>query len=295
MDGVDRSLRLSEPTPSAGGLLLREASATPRSRPTPCSPAAATEPRPSPVAAPGSRRRRLPPGRRRWLSGSSPVAPGLRRLRPASRRWRLPGLTGGRSRVSRGGRPVASTLRPASGPPPVSRRATSAPTRHPRSGGPVAFDSHATADGHRRPLPGHRGGSTPVVVSIARAGAGRAPDHPARPGQASVPVDVAAFGAPVESTTDTVDAYAAQWAAEAEAAERRRYQGHYQSLRIGFESNRRPGRGRPDCARGPWSTIAGPSSTPPTPANCTRPATGSGPTAGSGPRTRRVARVRPMA
>ncbi|WP_430500057.1 toxin glutamine deamidase domain-containing protein [Micromonospora trifolii] len=38
---------------------------------------------------------------------------------------------------------------------------------------------------------------------------------------------------------ETNDAYAAQWAAAAEAAERRRYQDHYESLRIGFENNRR--------------------------------------------------------
>ncbi|MEW1589275.1 toxin glutamine deamidase domain-containing protein, partial [Micromonospora vinacea] len=38
---------------------------------------------------------------------------------------------------------------------------------------------------------------------------------------------------------DPNDSYAAQWAAAAEAAERRRYQDHYESLRIGFENNRR--------------------------------------------------------
>ena len=66
----------------------------------------------------------------------------------------------------------------------------------------------------------------------------RAPDHPAR-GRASIPVDVAAFGAPSVREPETNDAYAAQWAAAAEAAERRRYQDHYESLRIGFENNRR--------------------------------------------------------
>ncbi|MEV5210258.1 toxin glutamine deamidase domain-containing protein [Micromonospora sp. NPDC053740] len=66
----------------------------------------------------------------------------------------------------------------------------------------------------------------------------RAPDHPAR-GRASIPVDVAAFGAPSVREPETNDAYAAQWAAAAEAAERRRYQDHYESLRIAFENNRR--------------------------------------------------------
>ncbi|MEU8422833.1 toxin glutamine deamidase domain-containing protein [Micromonospora sp. NPDC048835] len=66
----------------------------------------------------------------------------------------------------------------------------------------------------------------------------RAPDHPAR-GRASMPVDVAAFGAPSVREPDTDDSYAAQWAAAAEAAERRRYQDHYESLRRGFETNRR--------------------------------------------------------
>ncbi|MGI5525613.1 toxin glutamine deamidase domain-containing protein [Micromonospora sp. CA-259024] len=66
----------------------------------------------------------------------------------------------------------------------------------------------------------------------------RAPEHPAR-GRASIPVDVAAFGDPSVPETETNDSYAARWAAEAEAAERRRYQGHYESQRTGFENNRR--------------------------------------------------------
>ncbi|MGC4855552.1 toxin glutamine deamidase domain-containing protein [Micromonospora sp. DT4] len=66
----------------------------------------------------------------------------------------------------------------------------------------------------------------------------RIPRQGAR-GRASVPVDVAAFGDPVVSTSEADDWYAAQWVAEAEAAERRRYQGHFESQRIGFENNRR--------------------------------------------------------
>ncbi|MEU5907676.1 toxin glutamine deamidase domain-containing protein [Micromonospora sp. NPDC047467] len=66
----------------------------------------------------------------------------------------------------------------------------------------------------------------------------RVPPHPAR-GRASVPDDVVAFGEPVVPARDDHDWYAARWAAEAEAAERRRYQGHYESQRTGFENNRR--------------------------------------------------------
>ncbi|MEV4211010.1 toxin glutamine deamidase domain-containing protein [Micromonospora sp. NPDC049662] len=58
-------------------------------------------------------------------------------------------------------------------------------------------------------------------------------------GRTSAPVDVVAFGDPMESTADVDDWYAAQWLAEAEAAERRRYQGHFEAQRIGFENNRR--------------------------------------------------------
>ncbi|WFE50176.1 toxin glutamine deamidase domain-containing protein [Micromonospora sp. WMMD1155] len=64
-----------------------------------------------------------------------------------------------------------------------------------------------------------------------------AAEHPAR-GRASIPVELV-FGDPVVPATETDDSYAAQWAAEAEAAERRRYQGHYESQRTGFERNRR--------------------------------------------------------
>ncbi|MET8362117.1 toxin glutamine deamidase domain-containing protein [Micromonospora sp. NPDC005194] len=65
----------------------------------------------------------------------------------------------------------------------------------------------------------------------------RVPRQRAR-GRASVPVDVLAFGDPSVSVTES-DGYAARWVAEAEAAERRRYQGHYESQRTGFENNRR--------------------------------------------------------
>ncbi|WP_328650874.1 toxin glutamine deamidase domain-containing protein [Micromonospora sp. NBC_00330] len=118
----------------------------------------------------------------------------------------------------------------------------SAPTITPGPAAPVTFGVPTTTNG---PLPV---ASTPPAVgrfavpsrvpTRETPASVRAPDHPAR-GRASVPVDVAAFGAPSVREPETNDAYAAQWAAAAEAAERRRYQDHYESLRIGFENNRR--------------------------------------------------------
>ncbi|MFG1914040.1 toxin glutamine deamidase domain-containing protein [Micromonospora sp. NPDC048898] len=112
---------------------------------------------------------------------------------------------------------------------------------HVATSGPVAWSpSTGTATAATSPGP-----SAPVTSTTPEVGRPyapmrqvRPPDHPAR-GRASIPVDVVAFGDPVATTTDTIDWYAAQWAAEAEAAERRRYQGHYESQRTGFERNRR--------------------------------------------------------
>ncbi|MFY1619466.1 toxin glutamine deamidase domain-containing protein [Micromonospora sp. WMMD736] len=97
--------------------------------------------------------------------------------------------------------------------------------------------------------------TTPATGSAVAAPAGRhsAPERtapresvaPARVprqrtgGRGPAPVDVVAFGDPAESASDVDDWYAAQWLAEAEAAERRRYQGHFEAQRIGFENNRR--------------------------------------------------------
>ncbi|MBQ0991811.1 hypothetical protein KBX08_17165 [Micromonospora sp. H61] len=118
----------------------------------------------------------------------------------------------------------------------------SAPTITPGPAAPTTFGAPTTTNG---PPPV---ASTPPAVgrfavpsrvpSREAPAPVRAPDHPAR-GRASIPVDVAAFGAPSVREPETNDSYAAQWAAAAEAAERRRYQDHYESLRIGFENNRR--------------------------------------------------------
>ncbi|MFI6233707.1 toxin glutamine deamidase domain-containing protein [Micromonospora sp. NPDC050784] len=138
-----------------------------------------------------------------------------------------------------GSSPHATTSGPTAWSPAVG---PSAPTVTPGPAAPVTFGVPTTTNG---PLPV---ASTPPVVGRFAVPSRvptretpapvRAPDHPAR-GRASIPVDVAAFGAPSVREPETDDSYAAQWAAAAEAAERRRYQDHYESLRIGFENNRR--------------------------------------------------------
>ncbi|MBQ0903044.1 toxin glutamine deamidase domain-containing protein [Micromonospora sp. U21] len=66
----------------------------------------------------------------------------------------------------------------------------------------------------------------------------RVPPHPAR-GRAPIPTDVAAVDDPSLPTLEDRDWYAARWAAEADAVERRRYQGYYEFQRTSFENNRR--------------------------------------------------------
>ncbi|MFI6779897.1 toxin glutamine deamidase domain-containing protein [Micromonospora sp. NPDC050276] len=115
---------------------------------------------------------------------------------------------------------------------------TATPTIAPGPTTPVPFAAPATTNGPSPVVP-----TQPVVGRFAVPARVptrevRAPDHPAR-GRASIPVDVAAFGAPPVRETETDDSYAAQWAAAAEAAERQRYQGHYEAQRTGFEANRR--------------------------------------------------------
>ncbi|MBM0279596.1 toxin glutamine deamidase domain-containing protein [Micromonospora tarensis] len=102
--------------------------------------------------------------------------------------------------------------------------------------------SHTSPD--HRPWPDNAGGRHPVAggpirPASARTGAGDARTRARARGRATVPVDVAAFGDPSRPAIETDDWYAAQWAAEAEAAERRRYQSHYEAQRIGFENTRR--------------------------------------------------------
>ncbi|WP_030490830.1 toxin glutamine deamidase domain-containing protein [Micromonospora chokoriensis] len=132
-----------------------------------------------------------------------------------------------------GNSPHASTSAPTAWSPATG---PSAPTFAPGPSAPVTFGT--TTYGPQPVVP-----TPPVVGRFAvpsrdAVAPVRVPVHPAR-GRASIPVDVAAFGAPSVRETDTDDWYAAQWAAAAEAAERRRYQDHYESQRIGFEANRR--------------------------------------------------------
>ncbi|MGW3787018.1 toxin glutamine deamidase domain-containing protein [Micromonospora chokoriensis] len=156
-------------------------------------------------------------------------------------------------RLSSVAAPVAGTVEPVGGP--ATSITPGQPASPPHTAGPVAWSpstgapTPATVPG---PMPPGTSaaplvGTTPTVVgrsavpSRATTSTVRAPapatEHPAR-GRASIPVDLV-FGDPVVSATETDDFYAAQWAAEAEAAERRRYQGHYESQRTGFEHNRR--------------------------------------------------------
>ncbi|MEU8327405.1 toxin glutamine deamidase domain-containing protein [Micromonospora sp. NPDC048839] len=232
------------PMPSTDGPLLKEASATPPVAADPTPPPTAADPRPSPVAAPGQ---------------PSAVAPGVS---PVAAPGVLPVVASGVSSVAAPGvGPVAAPGLSSVVAPGVSSVAAPGagafgPTSGPATGvapGHVGNSPHATTYGPvawspstATPTPTTAAGPTsPVTVAnpevgrlLAPARERRAPDHPAR-GRASVPVEVVAFGDPVTPTTDTIDWYAAQWAAEAEAAERRRYHGHHQTQRTGFERNRR--------------------------------------------------------
>ncbi|GGO02392.1 toxin glutamine deamidase domain-containing protein [Micromonospora parathelypteridis] len=144
--------------------------------------------------------------------------------------------------------PVVGSIEPATGVAPGHL----SNSQHATASGPVAW-SPSTGTGPTTPVTFAAPTTTnsPPPVSTTPPVVGRfavpsriptrevlAPPHPAR-GRASIPVDVAAFGDTSVSATETNAAYAAQWAAEAEAAERRRYQGHYESQRTGFEHNRR--------------------------------------------------------
>ncbi|SCE68964.1 toxin glutamine deamidase domain-containing protein [Micromonospora chokoriensis] len=156
-------------------------------------------------------------------------------------------------RLSSVAAPVVGTVEP------VGQPATGVPPGQPASPpyttGPAAWSpstsalTPTTAPGAMLPGPSAAPPVEPTPTAVGRSAVpsrattpavrtpAPAPEHPAR-GRASIPVDLV-FGDPVVSPTDPDDFYAAQWAAEVEAAERRRYQGHYESQRAGFEHNRR--------------------------------------------------------
>ncbi|WP_406082513.1 toxin glutamine deamidase domain-containing protein [Micromonospora zamorensis] len=156
------------------------------------------------------------------------------------------------SRLSPVAAPAAGTFEPSSGP---ATGVTPGSSPHTPTAGPVTWSPSTGASAPTTtvgpttpvtfgaPSTTNRPSVTPTVVgrsavpSRAPTPEARPPDHPAR-GRASIPVEVV-FGDPVVPAIDPDDWYAAQWAAEAEAAERRRYQGHYESQRTGFENNRR--------------------------------------------------------
>ncbi|WP_433537129.1 toxin glutamine deamidase domain-containing protein [Micromonospora sp. CA-249363] len=116
------------------------------------------------------------------------------------------------------------------------------PSAGPTAGGSDVVGRHGaavtTADGSAVPAPTGRHSAPEWTATREAVAPARVPRQRTR-SHASVPVDVVAFGDPVESTTGVDDWYAAQWLAEAEAAERRRYQGHFEAQRVGFENNRR--------------------------------------------------------
>ncbi|RQX09386.1 toxin glutamine deamidase domain-containing protein [Micromonospora arida] len=243
-DVVDPSVRASEVTPSTGGSFgdragvphpadptLSAATANPATSAVgvgPVASASAADPATSAVADPS---RSVVGADPRLSSASAPVVGPLESSSGPAATGVPPVQPGNSPHPSTAG---PTTWSPTTGP--------SAPTITPGPAAPVTFSVPTTTNG---PLPV---ASTPPAVGRfavpSRVPTRETPapvrtaDHPAR-GRASIPVDVAAFGAPSVREPETNDAYAAQWAAAAEAAERRRYQDHYESLRIGFENNRR--------------------------------------------------------
>ncbi|MGC4780118.1 toxin glutamine deamidase domain-containing protein [Micromonospora zamorensis] len=208
VDAADHSPRPSEPMPSTDGPLSKVAGAAHPVAADPTLSSVAADPRLSSVGTDS----RLSPM----------AAPAAGTFEPSS--GPATGVTPGSSPHTPTAGPV--TWSPSTGAP--SPTTTVGPTT------PVTFGAPSTTN---------RASVTPTVVgrsavpSRAPTPEARPPDHPAR-GRASIPVEVV-FGDPVVPAIDPDDWYAAQWAAEAEAAERRRYQGHYESQRTGFENNRR--------------------------------------------------------
>ncbi|WP_327032789.1 toxin glutamine deamidase domain-containing protein [Micromonospora ureilytica] len=247
VDVADRPVSVSEATPSTGGPIGERTGVPHQVAADPTLSATTTNPATSAV-------------------GADPVFPAVSADPATSAVGADPRLSSAPAdpRLSAAAAPVVGPLESGSGP-----AATGVPPTHPGSSphtttsGPTAW-SPATGPAAPTITPGPAApvtfgvptttngalpvASTPPVVGRFAVPSRvptretpapvRAPDHPAR-GRASIPVDVAAFGAPSVREPETNDSYAAQWAAAAEAAERRRYQDHYESLRIAFENNRR--------------------------------------------------------
>ncbi|MEV4761914.1 toxin glutamine deamidase domain-containing protein [Micromonospora chokoriensis] len=262
VDRVDGPLRAPEPLPSTNAPFLTDAAITQPVAAGPTLPAVAADSvLPSVVADPALSSvdaGRTPPVAADSATSSMDFDPKLPSvaadptLSSVATDPRLSSVTSD-PRLSPVAAPVAGAVEPVGGP--ATGVTPGQPASPPHTAGPVAW-SPSTGAPTPTTVPGPMPpgtsaaplvGTTPTVVgrsavpsrattSAVRAPA-PAPEHPAR-GRASIPVDLV-FGDPVVSATETDDFYAAQWAAEAEAAERRRYQGHYESQRTGFEHNRR--------------------------------------------------------
>ncbi|WP_327042709.1 toxin glutamine deamidase domain-containing protein [Micromonospora ureilytica] len=217
---VARPVSASEATPSTGGPIGERTGVPHQVAADPTLSSTTTNPATSAVGADPRLSSAAAPVVGPLESGSGPAATGVPPTHPGS------------SPHTTTSGPTAWS--PATGP--------SVPTITPGPAAPVTFGVPTTTNGalpvaSTSPVVGRFAVPSRVPTRETPAPV-RAPDHPAR-GRASIPVDVAAFGAPSVREPETNDSYAAQWAAAAEAAERRRYQDHYESLRIAFENNRR--------------------------------------------------------
>ncbi|MFC8296665.1 toxin glutamine deamidase domain-containing protein [Micromonospora orduensis] len=129
---------------------------------------------------------------------------------------------------------LSSVAAPTTGAPDQAGTPGVAPSPSNGSTGPSTWSPPATST----PAPTVAAGVAPPAAHLPTwqaFGPGRVPAHPAR-GRAPVPGDLTG---PSHSDIESSDWYAARWAAEAEAAERQRYRGYYESRRNEFEHSRR--------------------------------------------------------
>ncbi|MEH1027052.1 toxin glutamine deamidase domain-containing protein [Micromonospora profundi] len=135
--------------------------------------------------------------------------------------------------------PAAPVVPPSvAAPQPLGPVASPSPVTGPAVGAPNGAFAHGAVAAGGNTVIGPAIGRQPAPAGVPIRRALPPAVHPAR-GRASVPADVAAFGDPPVPARESHDWYAARWTAEAEAAERRRYQSHYESQRAAFENTRR--------------------------------------------------------
>ncbi|MGC4857868.1 toxin glutamine deamidase domain-containing protein [Micromonospora sp. DT41] len=131
--------------------------------------------------------------------------------------------------------PAAPVVPPSvAAPQPFGPVVSPSPVTGPAVGAPNGAFAHGVVAAGRSTVTGPAAQPAPANAPWVLAPAA----HPAR-GRASVRADVAAFGDPPVPARESHDWYAARWTAEAEAAERRRYQRYYESQRAAFENTRR--------------------------------------------------------